>query len=95
LIDLPKHSVSLRVGQQEISFEAPLAARWPAAARNNCFSFLPGTCSSARATRLGTVPGYYQPSRAARDWIAPFTMTIQEGFSVLSRENALMPYLSL
>jgi hypothetical protein len=58
------------------------------------FDSYPGTCSSARATRLGTVPGYYQSSRAARDWIAPFTMTIQGVFSMLSRANASTPYLS-
>jgi hypothetical protein len=44
------------------------AARWPAAARKESFLCLPGTYSSARATRLGTVPGYYQAVPLKRDW---------------------------
>jgi len=31
-----------------------------------------------RATRLGTVPGYYQSSRGARDWIALLELGIAE-----------------
>jgi hypothetical protein len=39
------------------------AAREPSAERNKPFFCLPGIYVSARATRLGNMPGYYQPSR--------------------------------
>lgn len=56
------------------------AARLPAAARNNCFDSYPGTCSSARATRLGTVTGLLSVvPRAARDWITLLEFGIAGG----------------
>jgi hypothetical protein len=50
------------------------------------FDSYPGTCSSARATRLGTVPGYYQSSRAARDWIALLELVLLRADSLGSYE---------